>query len=116
MAKVGRFVHEIDNTDSTSTTYDATISGFGDVTAFVTHMSGYDDFYGSGDSTHMSVFGLRDSGGNFDVYSVAFNIRDGIGTADTHRSWNYTDNNVAFSRFRKWKIGVSAPTAEARAM
>ena len=98
MAKVGRFVHNIDNTDTTNTNYDATISGFGDVTAFVTHVSGYDDFYGSGDSTAMSVFGLRNSSGNFDVYSVAFNIRHGIGTADTHRSWNYSDTNVAYFR------------------
>lgn len=91
MAKVGTLIFTVDTTDATNTTYDATISGFGDVTGFFAYNFGKDLDSGteySDDRMDFSCVGAVKSDGTFQTYSQGVIAYDNLGTTSQRRGFN----------------------------
>jgi hypothetical protein len=72
MPKVATLIFDIDSTDTSGTTYDATVTGLGDVTAFF-YAFAAQDLDGTQDVSRYEYAGCGgiDSGGTFDCYSIS---------------------------------------------
>ena len=102
MPKVGTLVFTLSTADSTSTTYDATITGLGDVTAFF-YIQNCQDLDGTEHLERYHVMGLGaiDSGGAFDCHSSTARDIHNVTTQDSYRDLRYLGDNT----IRMWHLG-----------
>ena len=97
MSKIGTLIHGIDNSQSNGTNFDATISGFGQVDAFVTFLS-YHNYNSGATSNHSGesiITGVWD-GSAYKVYNSGVYALDNLSTSNMQRFQNYTDNAQAY--------------------
>ena len=97
MSKIGTLIHGIDNSQSVGTNFDATITGFGQVDAFVTFLT-YHNYNAGATSDHSGesiITGVWD-GSNYKVYNSGVYAMDNRGTSDMQRFQDYGDNPNAY--------------------
>lgn len=97
MSKIGTLIHGIDNSQSVGTNFDATISGFGQVDAFVTFLT-YHNYNAGATSNHSGesiITGVWD-GSAYKVYNSGVYAMDNRGTSDMQRFQSYTDTAQAY--------------------
>tara|TARA_R100000406_G_scaffold32567_1_gene21317 strand:+ start:4880 stop:6160 length:1281 start_codon:yes stop_codon:yes gene_type:complete len=99
MSKIGTLIHGLDNSQANGTNFDATISGFGQVDAFVTFLSYHN--YNSGATSNNSgesiITGVWD-GSAYKVYNSGVYALDNRFSSEMKRFQNYSDDDTVYLR------------------
>lgn len=95
MPKVATLVFNLDSTDANGTTYDATVTDLGDVTAFFYNFAAQD--LDASEDVHRYEYagcGAIDSGSAFDCYSMGNWEQNGVGSTNNERAAYFLGNTT----------------------